>query len=211
MLLVMLHTRLFCVLGLIDTLWVCKLGFTHVLIRLVILPRILSCSAFIELLEEETLLYSVAYLSLKSSAMAASPRVLSIIGTVWHVLWKSNGCPRDGYFAEQRRITRARYHRAIRHIERNANKIRMEKMADAVLSNSSTDIWREVEKMKPKISSTVDGNDDFESIANMFSDKYSMLYNSVPYDTEEMKRIESEVLSRVQRGSDNNYCRGGPS
>ena len=26
----------------------------------------------------------------------------------WHVLWKSNGCPRDGYFAEQRRITRAR-------------------------------------------------------------------------------------------------------
>ena len=33
-----------------------------------------------------------------------------------------------------------------------------------------------------------------------------MLYNSVPYDTEEMKRIESEVLSRVQRGSDNNYC-----
>ena len=70
-------------------------------------------------------------------------------------------------------------------------------MADDILSNSSTDIWREVEKMKPKISmmsSTVDGNDDCESIANMFSDKYRMLYNSVPYDTEEMKRIESEVL-----------------
>ena len=82
-------------------------------------------------------------------------------------------------------------------------------MADAVLSNSSTDIWREVKKIKPKISmmsSTVDGNDDCESIANIFSDKYSMLYNSVPYDTEEMKRIESEVLSRVQRCSDNNYC-----
>ena len=85
----------------------------------------------------------------------------------------------------------------------------MGKMADAVLSNSSTDIWRDVEKMKPKItmmSSTVDGNDDCESIANMFSDKYSMLYNSVPYDTEEMKRIESEILLRVQRCSDNNYC-----
>ena len=127
----------------------------------------------------------------------------------WHVLWKSNGCPRDGYFAEQRRITKARYHRAIRHIERNANKIRMEKMADAVLSNSSTDLWRGVEKIKPKIimmSSTVDGSDDCESIASMFSDKYIMLFNSVPYDTEEMKRIESEVLSRVQRGSDSNYC-----
>ena len=60
--------------------------------------------------------------------------------------------------------------------------------------------------MKPKIiimSSTVDGNDDCESITNIFSEKYSMLYNSVPYDTKEMRRIESEILSRVQRGSDN--------
>ena len=32
-----------------------------------------------------------------------------------------------------------------------------------------------------------------------------MLYNSVPYDTEEMKRIESEVLSGLQRCSDNSY------
>ena len=45
----------------------------------------------------------------------------------------------------------------------------MDKMTDAVLYNCSTDIWREVEKMKSKISimySTDDGNDDCESIAN---------------------------------------------
>ena len=82
-------------------------------------------------------------------------------------------------------------------------------MTEAVLSNSSTDIWWDVEKMKPKTSmmfSTVDGNDDSESIANMSSDKYSMLYNSVPYNREEMRRIESEVLSRVERCSDHSYC-----
>ena len=104
----------------------------------------------------------------------------------WHFLWKSNGCPSDGYFAEQRRITSVRCYRAITHIERNATKMRMVKMADAVLSNSSTDIWREVEKMKSKInysmmSSTVDGNDDCKSIANMFSDKYSMLYYTTQF------------------------------
>ena len=26
----------------------------------------------------------------------------------WHVLWKNNGCPREGYLAVQRRISRAR-------------------------------------------------------------------------------------------------------
>ena len=77
------------------------------------------------------------------------------------------------------------------------------------MSNSSTDIWQKAQKMKLKISMmshTVDGNDDCERIANMFSDKYSMLYISVQYDIEKMKRIESGVLLRVQRCSDNNYC-----
>ena len=60
--------------------------------------------------------------------------------------------------------------------------------------------------MSSMMSSTVDGNDDCESIANMFSDKHSMLYNSDTYDRMEMRRIESEVLPRVQRCSDNSYC-----
>ena len=88
------------------------------------------------------------------------------------MLWKKN-CPREGYLAVQRRISRARYHRAIRHIERNTNRIRMEKMVDALLSNNSTDDYREVDKMKPRssISSTVDGNNDCESITNILSDR----------------------------------------
>ena len=63
--------------------------------------------------------------------------------------------------------------------------MRIEKMADDLLSNNSTDVYREVYKMKPRsslISSTVDGNNDCESITNMLSDKYNMLYNSVLYE-----------------------------
>ena len=57
----------------------------------------------------------------------------------------------------------------------------------------------------PPGSYRVNGNDECETIANTFSDKYSILYNSVLYDTEEMKHIESEVLLRVRKCSDNNY------
>ena len=85
----------------------------------------------------------------------------------------------------------------------------MEKMADDLLSNSSTDVYREVDKTKPRssmISSTVDGNNDCESITKMFSDKYNMLHNSVPYDKDEMKWIETEIMSRIERQSNDCYC-----
>ena len=87
-----------------------------------------------------------------------------------------------------RRITRARYHRAIRHIEKNANTIRMGKMANALLSNKSRNVWSECAKMKGKnckMASMIDGNSDSCSIAGMFFDKYAALYNSVS----EMKHI----------------------
>ena len=39
----------------------------------------------------------------------------------------------------------------------------------------------------------------------MFSDKYDTLYNSVPYDTNHMKLIEREIMSRVQKCNDESY------
>ena len=40
----------------------------------------------------------------------------------------------------------------------------------------------------------------------MFSDKYATLYNSVPYDSTEMKRIEqAEVMTRLQKCHDDSY------
>ena len=109
-----------------------------------------------------------------------------------------------------RRITRARYHRAIRHIEKNANTIRMGKIANALLSNKSRDMWSECAKMKGKnckMASMIHGNSDSCSIAGMFSDKYAALYNSVPYDDREMKRIEAEVITRLQKCNDDSCCR----
>ena len=52
---------------------------------------------------------------------------------------------------------------------------------------------------------SMDGCNDNDDIANIFSDKYMELYNSVPYDTSEMKSIESSVLSRILNSSCSDY------
>ena len=52
---------------------------------------------------------------------------------------------------------------------------------------------------------SMDGCNDNDDIANIFSEKYMKLYNSVPYDTSEMKSIESSVLSRILNSSCSEY------
>ena len=83
-------------------------------------------------------------------------------------------------------------------------------MADAihVVSNRSSDLWREYNKRRCSsylMPCTIDGNNDSTSIADMFSDKYDTLYNSVPYDTSDMKFIEREIMSSVQKCNDESY------
>ena len=76
------------------------------------------------------------------------------------------------------------------------------------MSNNSRDMWSECTKMKGKnckMASMIHGNSDSCSIAGMFSDKYAALYNSVPYDNTEMKRIEAEVMTRLQKCNDDSY------
>ena len=65
-----------------------------------------------------------------------------------------------------------------------------------------------VPKMKGKnckMASMIDDNSNSCSIAGMFSDKYAALYNSVPYDNTEMKRIEAEGVTRLQKCNDDSY------
>ena len=60
------------------------------------------------------------------------------------------------------------------HIEKNANTIRIGKMANALLFNKSRDMWSECAKMngkKCKMASMIDGNSDSCSIAGIFSDQ----------------------------------------
>ena len=44
------------------------------------------------------------------------------------------------------------------------------------------------------MSCIIDGNNDSNSIADMFSDKYDTLHTSVPYDTNDTTLIEREIM-----------------
>ena len=118
----------------------------------------------------------------------------------WHHFWKINGRPGAGYIAEMHQISTARYHRSIMHIQRNKKIIQSEKMAHALMSNNSRDVWSEVRKVKgrnSKISSNADGSCDSKEITDLFFEKYTHLYNSVPYNIDDMHAIESAIFVRL--------------
>ena len=58
------------------------------------------------------------------------------------------GKPHQGDITEMRRITRARYQRAVRHIMRESDRMCTTKMAVAISENRSRDLWSEVRRIK---------------------------------------------------------------
>ena len=73
-------------------------------------------------------------------------------------------------------------------------------MVHAVVSNNSQDVWSEVRKVKgrnSKISSNVDGYCDSKDITELFSEKYKHVYNSVPYNIDDIHAIKSTIFERL--------------
>ncbi len=90
-----------------------------------------------------------------------------------------------------RRITTARYHHAVKTIKLDNDTIRMQKMAEALVSNKTRNFF-EALKIKDRnniLPSSVDDASTDDDIVNLFADKYSNLYNSVPYDQSEINDI----------------------
>ena len=72
-------------------------------------------------------------------------------------------------------------------------------MAEALISNRSRDLWSEVKRMKGrsrKSACIIYGVNGDKDIADLFSDKYNTLYNSVPFDNDDMLRIRSTIEHR---------------
>ena len=113
----------------------------------------------------------------------------------WHRLWKDSGCPRTGQVANIRRCTRAKYHAAIRNVKRNENTIRNIRMPQAISESKNRQFWNEISRMNgcySKLPSNIDGVTDDCDIAELFAQKFSRLYNSVPYDTNEMNALKAK-------------------
>ncbi len=127
----------------------------------------------------------------------------------WHKIWRSMGQPHQGDFMEMRRITRAQYHRAVRHTMNHGDKIRTTKMAEAISENRTRNLWSEVHRIKGRNKfspSSIDGIVGDEEISQLFSDKYDHLYNSVPYDQDEMNKIKEEINVQIMDNSVYTIC-----
>ena len=108
----------------------------------------------------------------------------------WHRQWRAVGKPHQGDITVMRRITRARYHRAVRHIMREDDRIRT-KMAEAISENRNRDLWSEVRRIKGRnklLPSSIDGVVGDEKIAQLISDKYNHLNNNVSYDVDKVRK-----------------------
>ena len=103
----------------------------------------------------------------------------------WKSIWLCMNCPRDGNVADIMRRTTTQYHYAIRKLKSNNELLRKSAMARAISDKKSGNLWSEVNKVRSKkftISNNIDDIQDDDNIADFFSEKYAILYNSVTYN-----------------------------
>ena len=114
----------------------------------------------------------------------------------WHRIWRECGSPPTGVVAQLMRKTRGEYHKAIRFVKRNEDRIRAEKLAHSLMERKSRDFWRDIKRMNgscsqvPNIIDSVIGDTE---IANHFAGEYEKLFNSVSFDYNEMQTLLNEL------------------
>ena len=122
------------------------------------------------------------------------------IACSWHEIWKESGRPQEGDIAEMRRMTRRDYHYAVRKCHHEEEKIRATRMAERLNEGYNSSFWSEVRKFKKSnagVASAVDGLSDTGDIAKLFFDKFSNLFQSVPFDNDYIDQIRSKVNKRI--------------
>ena len=99
-----------------------------------------------------------------------------------------------------RKISRARYHQAVRKVKRDQDDINKEKLADALYNNDIRELWAEIRRMKgAKVSGpiSIDNITEEDKIADTFTKKYYELYNSVSYDPDDMRDICDKINNLI--------------
>ena len=120
----------------------------------------------------------------------------------WHGIWLDNERPKHGIVWEIMRRTRAQYHSQVRWVKQNTRYIQSQKMAQSVLKGNTKDFWAEVKRIRghrSNITASMDGEVEDKAIANLFANKYSTLYNSVAYDSDEMCDIKQQLVADISK------------
>ena len=118
----------------------------------------------------------------------------------WHNLWCDNGAPQQGLLADLKRKAKADYHKAVKYVKRNRQKLASEKMANALLENRDRDFWSEVKKVRGHSTSFASQIDDLNgaiNISNHFSSKFEDVYNSVAFDNHDMQVLMLDLNNDI--------------
>ena len=89
----------------------------------------------------------------------------------WHREWVDKGRPPQGMIAYNRRKTRAKYHYAIKFVNKEKNRIISNRMAQAISENDNRNLWNEAKKMKKTNNSTpniIDNMTGSENVNELF-------------------------------------------
>ena len=128
----------------------------------------------------------------------------------WHKYWVDRGRPDDGVIANIRRDARALYHKIRKDVIKHQGMIQSDKISESLEDDSSQKFWDKVKKMRPnatKLPSSVDGVNCYSEISDLFKDKFYSLFNSVPYNNDDMNvllgDIEQAVNIRLDFENDN--------
>ena len=121
----------------------------------------------------------------------------------WHSVWKENDRPQHGYIADMRRRSRLNYHKAVKYVKKNQDKLRSESMAKCMLNNDNRSFWKEVRQIRGcnkavRVPPDVDNVSGDEAVADMFAKKFENILNSVGYDTVEAQRCMDQCGMRIK-------------
>ena len=82
-------------------------------------------------------------------------------------------------------------------------------MDDAILNNKSRSIWTEVKNSVNGHNSqivSVDSSTEKQRICNIFGEKYKTLHSSVPYDIDQMCKLQEDIQNQVDSHCVDGYC-----
>ncbi len=120
----------------------------------------------------------------------------------WYSVWISCGKPRQYTVHQIMKHTKYKYHYTNRAIKKRDADLRKSRMAECLTTEKNhRDFWKEQRKMdgnSKQIPAHVDGETEPKDIAQVFSEKYQKLYNSVLSDMDEVKAIKEKKRIDLQ-------------
>ena len=127
---------------------------------------------------------------------------------LWCKIWKEAGSPTHGELFEIRKLTRNKYHLAIKYIKRNKDNIIKDKVSHSLKSNNVVSFWKEINKLKNDSinsrSSVIDDCIGEMNITNLFKNNYYRLFNEFKFDGNEVnKNLEKEINNKCNRNNCN--------